>query len=205
MAVIAGVEPIFFNEPSVRTWLMVFGAISPAEAVTSFATLKSLTFSSSSRRDAPYVFLQPMETSLSPSYSLIAAAGIVIAFLLLIGSIISLKGGARLGVAGLAVALLLPAAWFFAALNPWLTDARFRAYRSFYQDLKPGMTRDEVLARVESHYPASGERKAPKVMEDTPERLGFFMDPEHSREPNCEGIFLSLREGKVVSKGYSPD
>jgi hypothetical protein len=145
-----------------------------------------------------------METSLSPAYSLIAAAGVVIAILLL-GSIVSLKGGARIGVAALALVLLLPAAWFFAALNPWLTDARFRAYRSFYQDLKPGMTRDEVLAQVASHYPASGERKAPKVMEDTPERLGFFMNPEHSREPNCEGIFLTLRDGKVVSKGYSPD
>ena len=146
-----------------------------------------------------------METSLSPSYSLIAAAGVLIAFLLLLGTIISLKGGARIGIAGLALVLLVPAAWFFTALNPWLTDARFRAYRSFYQDLKPGMTRNEVLAQVASHYPTSGERKAPKVMEDTPERLGFFMNPEHSREPNCEGIFLTLRDGKVMSKGYSPD
>ena len=153
----------------------------------------------------PSVSVQPMETSLSPAYSLIAAAGIVIAFLLLLGSIVSLKGGARIGVAGLAVILLLPAAWFFAALNPWLTDARFRAYRSFYQDLKPGMNRDEVMAQVAVHYPASGERKAPKVMEDTPERLGFFMNPEHSREPNCEGIFLSFRDGRMISKGYSPD
>jgi len=146
-----------------------------------------------------------METSLSPAYSLIAAAGVVIAFLLLLGSVVSLTGRGRIGVAALAVVLLLPAAWFLAALNPWLTDARFRAYRSFYQDLKPGITKDEVLAQVASHYPASGERKAPKVMEDTPERLGFFMNPEHWREPNCEALFLPLRDGKVISKGYSAD
>jgi hypothetical protein len=146
-----------------------------------------------------------METSLNSSYSLIAAAGVAIAFLLLLAAIISLKDGARIGVAGLALVLLLPAAWFFAALNPWLTDARFRAYRSFYVDLKPGMTRDEVRVQLTSHYPASGERKSPKVMEDTPERLGFFMNPEHSREPNCEGIFLSFQDGRMISKSYSPD
>ena len=146
-----------------------------------------------------------METSLSFAYSLIAAAGTLIAILLLLGGAIGVRGNTRMGVMALGMVLLLPAAWFFAALNPWLTDARFRAYRSFYQDLEPGMTREEVLAQVASHYPASGERKAPKVMEDTAERLGFFMNPEHSREPNCEGIFLVLRDGKVVSKSYSPD
>lgn len=151
------------------------------------------------------VSLQPMETSLSFAYSLIAAAGTLIAILLLLGGAIWVRGNTRIGVMALGVVLLLPSAWLLAALNPWLTDARFRAYRGFYQELKPGMTREEVLKVVEMRYPASGERKAPKVMEDNPERLGFFMNPEHSREPNCEGIFLVLRDGKVVSKSYSPD
>lgn len=145
-----------------------------------------------------------METSLNFSYSLIAAAGVAIALLLLVVSAIRLRGVVGIGVMGLAIVLLLPAAWFLLALNPWMHDARFRAYRSFYQDLKPGMTRDEVLKLVDSRYPASGERKAPKMMEDPP-RLWFFMNPEHSREPNCEGIFLSFQDGRMISKSYSPD
>jgi len=146
-----------------------------------------------------------METSLNPLYSVIAGSGVIIGFLLFVMAIGTLKDGARIGVAVIGILLLVPSAWFFTALNPWLTDARFRAYRSFYQDLKPGMTRSEVLARLASHYPASGERKSPKVMKDTPDALGFFMNPEHSREPNCEGIFLKLQDGKVASKSYSPD
>jgi len=47
-----------------------------------------------------------METSLSPAYSMIAAAGVLIGLLLLLGSLVSLKDGARIGVAGLALALL---------------------------------------------------------------------------------------------------
>jgi hypothetical protein len=42
-------------------------------------------------------------------------------------------------------------------------------------------------------------------MSDEPDSLGFFMNPESSREPNCEGIFLKLEAGRVVSKEYSPD
>ena len=67
------------------------------------------------------------------------------------------------------------------------------------------MTRDEVNLLLDRHYPELGARQRPKVMEDTSERLGFFMNPETSREPNCEGIFLSIREGQVIAKSYSED
>ncbi|MFT5109867.1 MAG: hypothetical protein ACI9UA_005519 [Pseudoalteromonas tetraodonis] len=42
-------------------------------------------------------------------------------------------------------------------------------------------------------------------MDDTSERFGFFMNPEHSKDPNCEGIFLSLHKGTVAKKVYSAD
>jgi hypothetical protein len=68
-----------------------------------------------------------------------------------------------------------------------------------------GMTRSDIINLVASHYPDDGLRLAPTVMDDTPTSLGFFMNPEDSREPNCEGIFLVLQDGKVVSKSYSND
>jgi hypothetical protein len=67
------------------------------------------------------------------------------------------------------------------------------------------MTRDEVYAALDHRYPKSGARKRPNVMEDTATNLGFFMNPETSREPNCEGIFLKFEKGRVKSKVYSPD
>ena len=45
----------------------------------------------------------------------------------------------------------------------------------------------------------------PKVLEDSDTRLDFFMNPERSTEPNCEGIFLQMQENKVVKKSYSAD
>jgi hypothetical protein len=100
--------------------------------------------------------------------------------------------------------LLAPAGLVLAAFYPELVDARFRTYKAFYRDLHQGMTRDEVLATLDKHYPAGGARKRPKMSEDE-FNLGFFMDPEHSREPNCEGIFLKLNHGHVESLTYSPD
>ena len=67
------------------------------------------------------------------------------------------------------------------------------------------MTREQVLAAMDQRYPTNGSRKRPKIMDDTPESLGFFMNPETSREPNCEGIFLTLERGRVTRKVYSPD
>jgi hypothetical protein len=98
-----------------------------------------------------------------------------------------------------------PGLFLVCAFNPWLVDARFRTYRHFYQDIEVGMTREAVLAQLEKHYPASGPRGTPKILEDTATRLGFFMNPEGNREPNCEGIFLSLADGRVTQKSYSAD
>jgi len=105
----------------------------------------------------------------------------------------------------LAAALLVPALYLAQALHPEIIDARFRTYKAFYRDIRIGMTKAEVLQVLDRRYPSPGRRQRPTVMEDKPERLGFFMNREVSKGPNCEGIFLTLKEGRVTSKQYSPD
>ena len=105
----------------------------------------------------------------------------------------------------LALVFLIPSGYLFSVFHPELVDGRFRTYKAFYGDIQIGMTRDEVFAALDRRYPKSGARQRPKVMEDTADRLGFFMNPETSREPNCEGIFLKVEKGRVKSKVYSPD
>src|SRR5947208_16535392 len=104
-----------------------------------------------------------------------------------------------------ALVFTVPTIYLFLALHPELVDGRFRTYKAFYGDIKVGMTHDQVIAAMEARYPKNGKRQRPKIMSDTAEQLGFFMNPETSREPNCEGIFLTLTNGCVVSKTYSPD
>ena len=106
---------------------------------------------------------------------------------------------------GLGLILLLPVAGFGVLINPWLYEERFAAYCLFYRQIKTGMTSAEVVALMERRYPAGGPRSRPKIMEHSTNRLGFFMNPEHATEPNCEGIFLKLQNGAVVSKSYSAD
>jgi hypothetical protein len=138
-------------------------------------------------------------------FVLAAAIGAVAAMAALVVAL-TVRSKALATMAGVAaLVLLLPAAYVFVSFNPWLVDARFRTYRAFYRDIREGMTRDEVLAALERRYPGTGARQPPKIMEDSPERLGFFMNPETSREPNCEGIFLQFEHGRVIGKSYSPD
>lgn len=73
------------------------------------------------------------------------------------------------------------------------------------RDIQVGMTRDEVFAAIDRRYPKSGARQRPGLLGETADGLSFFMNPETSREPNCEGIFLKLENGRVKSKEYSPD
>jgi hypothetical protein len=105
----------------------------------------------------------------------------------------------------LALVFLAPAAYVFQAFHPELVDGRFRTYKAFYRDIQLGMTREQVFAAFEHRYPQGGPRQRPKLMQDEPGRLGFFMNSETSREPNCEGIFLTLEHGRVTRKDYSPD
>jgi hypothetical protein len=108
-----------------------------------------------------------------------------------------------------AVALLAPSALVTIALKSELVDARFRTFKKFYSDIHVGMTRAEVMTLLSRHYPLNGKRHAPTIQDNpiskTESRLDFVMNPEDSTEPNCEWIFLEMRDDKVQKKDYSPD
>jgi hypothetical protein len=84
-------------------------------------------------------------------------------------------------------------------------DPRFVTYHRFFLAIEPRMTRAEVEATMETFYPPGGERKAPTRVDDTADQLFLFMNPEHRKEPNCEGISIRFENGKVTGKGYSMD
>lgn len=136
---------------------------------------------------------------------LAAAIGILLAIVAAVIFYFTRHIGTRIVMMILVLVFLFPAGYLFTALHPEWVDRRFRAYKAFYQEIQVGMTREQVLAAMERRYPKDGPRKRPKIMGDTPEALGFFMDPETSREPNCEGIFLQLESGRVTKKQYSAD
>jgi hypothetical protein len=136
---------------------------------------------------------------------LIAAAGAILALVAVVIARLARSGGVKALMAVLTVVFLLPAGYVFLAFHPELVDGRFRTYEAFYRDIQIGMTREQVYSALEHHYPKGGPRQPPKILNDTPEGLGFFMNPETSAEPNCEGIFLTLQAGRVTQKVYSRD
>jgi len=145
-----------------------------------------------------------MLTSVHPVV-LAAAVGAVLALVALIVAWIARSSAVKAAMTVLALVALIPAAFMVLAMNPWLVDSRYRTYRAFYRDIQLGMTRDEVIALIDRHYPLTGARQRPKVLNDDSSSLGFFMNPEKSREPNCEGVFLTMTNGRVAIKMYSPD
>jgi hypothetical protein len=136
---------------------------------------------------------------------LIAAVGALAALIAVVIACRAKSGVVMAMMVVLALVLIAPACYVFLAFHPELVDGRFRTYKRFYRDIEVGMTREQVLAAMDLRYPADGHRKRPKIMDDTPESLGFFMNPETSREPNCEGIFLTLERGRVTKIAYSAD
>jgi hypothetical protein len=135
----------------------------------------------------------------------IAGVGLLVASVLVFFGCRARSGLATAILLFFALVFALPGIWLFLEFHPELIDGRFRTYKAFYDDIKVGMTRDQVITAMEARYPQNGKRRRPKIMQDELGRLGFFMNPETSREPNCEGIFLSLTNGCVASKDYSAD
>jgi hypothetical protein len=135
----------------------------------------------------------------------LAVLGSTIGFLLLVAAYLTKRGSLRAFFVSLGAFCLLPAGLVFVLMNPGIFDSRFRPYQTFYKSINIGMTRAEILSLMGQHYPTNGPRQVPKIMEDTPERLGFFMNPEGSTEPNCEGIFLDMKNGIISRKRYSSD
>ena len=104
-----------------------------------------------------------------------------------------------------ALFLLGPSGVALIGLKPELVDDRFRTYKQLFGDIEVGMSRADVMTLVDQHYPSEGERLRPNIIEDSDKKLGFFMNPEDSTEPNCEGIFLRMQGDKVVRKSYARD
>ena len=104
-----------------------------------------------------------------------------------------------------ALLLLAPSGVALICFKPELVDDRFRTYKQLFGDIEVGMSRVEVMTLVDQHYPFDGERLRPNVIENSDIKLSFFMNPEDSTEPNCEGIFLRMRDNKVVRKSYARD
>jgi hypothetical protein len=137
--------------------------------------------------------------------TIVAMAGTLLGLVALVAALRVVRFWIRALLCLLALVILVPAGGLMVALHPEWIDGRFRTYKAFYQEIQVGMDREDVLGLVDRHYPASGPRRRPKVVTDEPGRLGFFMDPERYREPNCEGIFLTLTNGRVAGKWYSAD
>lgn len=78
------------------------------------------------------------------------------------------SGGVRIGLALVgAIFVLLPGYLLVALFAPGVIDARILVYQAFFEDLKPGMTRSEVLAILEKHYLADVPPQYAKIMRDS--------------------------------------
>ena len=104
-----------------------------------------------------------------------------------------------------ALFLLTPSGVALLCFKPELVDGRYKTYKQLYGDIHVGMNRAEVMTLVDRHYPSGGGRLPPDVIEDSDKKLSFFMNPEDSTGPNCEGIFLQMKEDTVVKKSYARD
>lgn len=112
----------------------------------------------------------------------------------------------RILARAVSVLLFLFAAALTAVGHPGLLDARFRPWLGLYGDLKPGMTRSEIDAAIAHHYPVPDSTiPRPRLAVETADSLVFLMSPGPSGSPDCEGIVLSLRDGRLLEKTYSPD
>lgn len=135
----------------------------------------------------------------------VAAVGAVLSLIAIVIACMARSDALKGTMIFLALVFLVPAAYMLLASRPEVIDGRFKTYKEFYRDIQIGMTKEEVFAALDRRYPKAGPRQRPKMIDETPESLGFFMNPETSREPNCEGIFLTLEKGRVVRKDYSRD
>ena len=104
-----------------------------------------------------------------------------------------------------ALFLLCPSGVALIGFKPELVDDRFKTYKQLFGDIEVAMSRADVMTLIDQHYPSEGERLRPNIIEDSDKKLSFFMNPEDSTEPNCEGIFLRMQGDKVVRKSYARD
>lgn len=139
------------------------------------------------------------------SLLVVATLGVVASLILGVAIFKVRHVGLKIALGLLACLTLTPAALVVTTIYAEWSDARLLAYRTFYENIQPGMTRAEVLQLAARLYPEDGPRKKPRVIIDEADHLTFFMHPEQRDEPNCEGIMLEMKDGRVIAKSYSPD
>ncbi len=146
-----------------------------------------------------------MSSSTHPIFVL-AVLGLVATVIMLITVFHVRSKGLKVLLVMIGVLTLTPAGFVLVALHPEWVDARIRSYKTFYEGIHLGMTREEVMALQTQLYPAGGPRQKPRIIMDESNSLTFFMHPEDpASSVDCEAIILNLKEGKVTSKTYSPD
>jgi hypothetical protein len=91
-------------------------------------------------------------------------------------------------------------AFFLSRLYYDWREPRWAAFHRLYSRIHSGMTRQELQQAIEQVYPVDSSRKRPIFQVDEPTQIMLFMADE-----GCEGIMLRMANGRVVSKGYSPD
>jgi hypothetical protein len=146
-----------------------------------------------------------MSSTIHPIFVL-AVLGVMASLILLITVFRVRRAGLKVLLVLIAVVTLAPAALVVLTMYPEWVDARFRSYKAFYAGIQLGMTREDVMAVQAKIYPEGGPRQKPRIIVDEAESLTFFMNAEVPDSwINCEGILLGLKDGRVVSKIYSPD
>jgi hypothetical protein len=79
-----------------------------------------------------------------------------------------------------------------------------KPYQRFYNAVQNGMTHTEVMNTLHRQFPANGRFPVPVLSGHDTNGMSFFLDPAQGAY-NAEGVFLSLSNGRVTAKVYSPD
>lgn len=130
--------------------------------------------------------------------------GVLAAFALLAMCFLSNKW-MKISLFAIALLCSVPGLQAMLAYHPELVDDRFRTYKEFFTDLRPGMSHDDVLFTEQKYYPVNGERDLPRLATDSPVLMTFYMSPENEKSPTRECITLTLDHGKVATKEYTRD
>jgi hypothetical protein len=146
-----------------------------------------------------------MSVQLHPIHWL-ALFGLVITLVLLVGAFRCRGKVMKALLVMLGLASAAPAALVVMVSYPEWLDPRFRVYKDFYTAIEPGMSRSDVKALLEKHYPENGPRARPTIFLEDESSLNFFMHPEDpGSSVDCEGILLKIENDRVTAKTYSPD
>ncbi|MCB9856546.1 MAG: hypothetical protein H6818_12760 [Phycisphaerales bacterium] len=87
---------------------------------------------------------------------------------------------------------------------PYVPHTRVKSYAMFYACIKPGMTRTDVLARLDDYYPDRASTDVPTVRVDSADRLSLTLGGDNTPY-NAECIVIRFTNGIVIAKSYSPD